>query len=302
MLFSRMELEADIWSLPLDGDQGVATGALQPVTSDHVLNDAPSLGLNAARMVYLSTRTGVSDVWVKDMKTGSENAITSFQHVAYRPVLSPDGNRVAYRTKINQQCAVVLHDLNRGSSQNMASGCFNIWDWSPDGASLLIYNTDTVVWAELWKINSGKHQPLLSRPRFSVFDAGFSGDGKWIAFSAGVTLPESEIFVAPFHGAAIKETEWIRVTSGGGSVSAWSHDANTLYFHSWRDGFHCIWAQKLNSAKRPLGDPYAIQHLHSASFGMYMLKPNAFHMSVTKDRLVFNLAKEKANLWITGAR
>ena len=55
-------------------------------------------------------------------------------------------------------------------------------------------------------------------------------------------------------------------------------------------------------AKRPVGDPYAIQHLHSAAFGMYIIRPNDFHMSATKDHLVFNLTKETANLWLTAKR
>jgi len=303
MLFSRMEKTADIWSLPLDSSRGGAAGALQRVTDDRVVINAPSLGVNAAKMVYLSNKTGLSDVWFKDLKSGGESAISAFQSVAFRPVLSSDENRVAYRTRINKQCAVVLHDLNQGSRRHAASGCFNIWDWSPDGASLLIYNpADPVVSAQLWNVESGQSQPLLSQPRFSVFDAGFSGDGKWIAFSAGVTLPESEIFVARFRGAAIERTDWIPITRGGGSLAAWSPDANLLYFHSRRDGFHCIWGQKLNSAKLPLGDPYAIQHLHSASFGIYITKPYEFHMSVTRDRLVLNLVKERANLWITGTQ
>ena len=107
------------------------------------------------------------------------------------------------------------------------------------------------------------------------------------------------MFVAPFRGAAIKEADWIPVSRGRGSLSAWSADSDTLYYHSDRDGFHCIWAQELNSAKHPVGDPYAIQHLHSVSFGMYVIRPNDFHMSATKDHLVFNLTKETANLWLT---
>jgi len=68
----------------------------------------------------------------------------------------------------------------------------------------------------------------------------------------GPTLAETEVFVAPFHGTAIKEPDWIPVTHGGGCLSAWSPDADALYFHSQRDGFHCIWAQQLNSAKHRL--------------------------------------------------
>ncbi len=300
ILFGTMQVTLDIWTLSLDGDRGKPSAAPQRITDDHALNQTPAVGVNTANMVYVSNKTGTRDIWVRDLKTGLEWALTAFNRVNYRPVLSPDENRVAYGTSIDKHCAIVLQDLDRGSRRDLASGCFNIWDWSPDGSSLLIFDpAEAVVSAQLLKLDSGQRQPLISRPNFSIFDASFSRDGKWIAFSAGSTLAEAEVFIAPFHGAAIKEADWIPVSRGRGSLSAWSADSDTLYYHSDRDGFHCIWAQELNSAKHPVGDPYAIQHLHSVSFGMYVIRPNDFHMSATKDHLVFNLTKETANLWLT---
>jgi Tol biopolymer transport system component len=300
IMFGSTRVTMDIWSLPLDGDRAQPTGALQRVTGDHAVNQTPAVGVNTARMVYVSNKTGARDVWVRDLKTGAQWALTAFHRVHHRPVLSPDENRVAYGTFIDNHCAIVLQDLGRGSHRNIAAGCFNLWDWSPDGSSLLVYDpAEAVVSAQLLKIESGQRQPLLSSPNLSVIDATFSRDGKWIAFSAGATLTEANVFVAPFHGAAIQEADWIPVTRGGGSLSAWSPDADTLYYQSDRDGFHCLWAQRLNSARRPIGDPYAIQHLHSASFGLYIIRPHDFHMSATKDRLVFNLTNETSHLWLT---
>jgi Tol biopolymer transport system component len=300
ILFGSMQVTMDIWSLSLDGDRK-PTDALQRVTDDHAVNQTPAVGVNTAKMVYVSNKTGTRDIWVHDLKTGAEWSLTAFHRVNYRPVLSPDENRVAYGTSIDNHCAIVLLDVDRRSRRDLASGCFNIWDWSPDGSSLLIYDPgEAVVSAQLWKIESGQRQPILSRPNLSVFDANFSPDGKWIAFSAGPVIGEADVFIAPFHGVGIKESEWIPVTRGGGSLSAWSADGDALYYHSQRDGFHCIWAQRVNSAKHPIGDPYAIQHLHAVSLGLYMIRPNDFHMSATKNHLVFNLTKETANLWLTG--
>jgi Tol biopolymer transport system component len=303
MLFGTMQVTLDIWTLSLDGVRGKPAGAPQRITDDHALNQTPAVGLNTANMVYVSNKTGTRDIWVHDLKTGLEWALTAYNRVNYRPVLSPDENRVAYGTAIDNHCAIVLQDLDRTSRRDLVTGCFNIWDWSPDGSSLLIIDpAEAAVSAQLLKLESGQRQPLISHPNFSVFDAGFSRDGKWIAFSAGSTLAESEVFIAPFHGAAIKEADWIPVSRGPGSLSAWSADGGTLYYHSNRDGFHCIWAQELDSAKHPVGDSYAIQHLHSVAFGMYIIRPNDFHMSATKDHLVFNLTKETANLWLTAKR
>jgi Tol biopolymer transport system component len=301
ILFGSMKVTIDIWSLPLEGLR--ATGSLQRVTDDHAVNQAPSIGASGARLIYISNRTGTRDLWVNDLKTGASWAVTAFHSVSHRPVLSADENRVAFQTVVDNHCAVVLENLNQHTRRNLSSLCFNVWDWSPDGSSLLIYDpAEATVSAQLLKTDSGQRQPLISRPGFNVYDAGFARDGKWIAFTAGATIAGAEVFVAPFRGAAIQVSEWIPITHGGGSLSAWSPDSSALYFHSARDGFHCIWAQPLNGAKRAIGDPVAIVHLHQASPGMYMIRPNDFHMSATKDRLVFNLMQETANLWITDRR
>jgi Tol biopolymer transport system component len=303
ILFGSMRVTIDIWSLPLDGLGAKAPGSLQRVTDDHAVNQAPSLGANGAKMIYISNKTGARDLWVNDQKTGTSWAVTAFHSVSNRPVLSADENRVAYQTRVDNHCAVVLENLSQRTRRNLSSSCVNIWDWSPDGSSLLVCDpAEAVVSAQLLKTDSGQRQPLLSRAGFNMIDASFSRDGKWIAFTAGPTVAAAEVFVAPFHGAAIQESEWIPISRGGGSLSAWSPDSSALYFHSARDGFHCIWAQQLNGAKRPIGDAVAILHLHQASPGMYMIRPSDFHMSVSKDRLVLNLMQETANLWITGKR
>jgi hypothetical protein len=47
-----------------------------------------------------------------------------------------------------------------------------------------------------------------------------------------------------------------------------SSDNNTLYFISNRDGFYCLWAQRLDSStKKARGDAFAIEHFHHAQAG-----------------------------------
>jgi Tol biopolymer transport system component len=131
LLFGTMDVTLDIWSLSLDGDRGKPAGAPQRITDDHALNQTPAVGLSTANMVYVSNKTGTRDIWVHDLKTGLEWALTAYNRVNYRPVLSPDENRVAYGTAIDNHCAIVLQDLDRGGRRDLVTGCFNIWDWSP---------------------------------------------------------------------------------------------------------------------------------------------------------------------------
>jgi TolB protein len=50
------------------------------------------------KLVFNSTRSGHPDVWIKDMITGKETALTDDPLNEDRTLLSPDGSKVAYQT------------------------------------------------------------------------------------------------------------------------------------------------------------------------------------------------------------
>jgi eukaryotic-like serine/threonine-protein kinase len=301
LIFTRMRVAEDVWSLPVDANRGVATGSLKQVTDDQGINQTPTVTADGSKLAYVSDKTGMRDIWVRDPKTGVEEAITAFSDVGVRPVLSVDGNRLAYPITRNGKCEVLVTDLKRSSQASTLNGCANIWGWSHDGSDMIVYTpAASVRSADILKPGSGERRPLLAHSSVSFFDADFSPDGRWITFTAGLSAASAQIYVAPFRGAAIHESEWIPITREGGGFSAWSPDGSVLYFQSSRDGYPCIWSQKLDGGKRPVGAAVAVLHLHSASFGMHLMKPDDFHMSVAKNRVVLNLVKETANLWVTG--
>jgi Tol biopolymer transport system component len=175
-----------------------------------------------------------------------------------------------------------------------------VWGWAPDAQSLAIYGPEERARSvDIYDIRSQQRRPLLSHSSFAFFDAATSPNGGWIAFTAGPFATNTQIYIAPVRATPVRESDWIPVTRDGGSFSAWSPDNGVLYFHSRRDGFSCIWSQKLDAAKRPDGAAQAVQHFHSVSFGAYLMNPSDFHMSVAKDRMVLNLMRQTANLWIT---
>ena len=147
------------------------------------------------------------------------------------------------------------------------------------------------------KISSGDRQMVLSHPSSNLFGARFSPDARWIAFAAGATSSRSRVYVAPLRSSPPPEREWIAVEQEGSGDPVWSPDGNVLYFRSKRDGYHCIWAQKLAANKAPAGEPIGILHLHSAGLGINFMKATDLGIAVTRDRLTLNLAKTAGSLW-----
>jgi Tol biopolymer transport system component len=303
LMFSRMRAAENVWSLPVDADHGTARGELRQITFGDSIAQSPSISPDGTKLVYISDKTGIRDIWLRNPATGAEESITAFNPIGYRPALAFHGNRVVYPTSQDGRCAVLVKDLSMTAKASPLPGCFNVWDWSADGSSMLVYTpADRVQAVDSFSPASGQRAPLLSHSSVSFYDAAFSPDGRWITFTAGLSPQNIQTYVAPFRGTSIRESEWIGITREGGGFGAWSPNGDLLYFHSNRDGFPCVWSQRLDAGKHPAGPATPVMHFHAISLGTYLMRPSDFRMSVSKDQLVLNLIKQTANLWVTKSR
>jgi len=113
----------------------------------------------------------------------------------------------------------------------------------------------------------------------------------------------AQILIAPVrHGTAGGEAEWIAVTDGRYSDDKpqFSADGNTLYFTSTRDGYLCIWAQRLDSGtKHPLGPAFAYEHFHNAQGRTGAYDQKRSELSVARDKILVNLPDEHSDIWMT---
>ena len=71
-----------------------------------------------------------------------------------------------------------------------------------------------------------------------------------------------------------------------------------IYNISERDGFRCVWAQRVNPVtKRPLGDPFAVFHSHNARLSLGTGTDVTFS-DVGPDKIVFNMSERTGNIWM----
>jgi hypothetical protein len=73
-----------------------------------------------------------------------------------------------------------------------------------------------------------------------------------------------------------------------------------LYFLSERDGFRCIWAQRLHSStKQPLGPLLPVYHFHSPRRSLLNVGDSGVvGLGVARDKLVFTLGERTGNIWM----
>jgi hypothetical protein len=68
---------------------------------------------------------------------------------------------------------------------------------------------------------------------------------------------------------------------------------------SERDGFRCVWAQRLERTMRqPAGPAFPVYHAHSARRSLQRLALSGLELSVALDKIAFNLVERTGNIWL----
>ena len=309
MVYSDLRPNVDVWTVPVDANQGAVTGPMQPVTENISFDGYPAISADGEKLAFISARSGNRDVWTRDLKTGKEVSATATPFQELQPILSADGSKIFYWVNEDQQRPVYQANFSGGVPTKLCDGCGTPTDVF-EGYLLLEPLGGPPAFAII-ELATNRIANLLesTKPNQIPFAGRFSPDGRWIAFHATTERPAEarQIFVAPFRGwpgeSAPSRADWIPITDGKemDRQSYWSPDGNLLYFLSDRDGFRCIWAQPLDAAtKRPNGEAKSVHHFHGARRSLRGVgsRASAIQMSVARDQLVFALGELTGNIWM----
>jgi Tol biopolymer transport system component len=301
LVFATTDERLNLWTLPMDARNGKTTGLPQPLTQSAAGNARPSLSADGRKLVFESARSGNVDVWIRDMATGAERALTATPWNETHPAITADGSKVVYASAAGAKPEIYVQSTAGGVAEKICEDCGTPMGWSPDGRSIFYYYWQTASrYGSI--IQASRERSDLIHHQYNLHMMRYFPDGKWLTFHMPVVLTEgrSALFIAPFRdGVVAGEEEWIRITDGAGiDATPWSSpDGSILYFLSKRDGFQCIWAQRLDSRiKRPLGTPFAVAHFHGAR---YRLQEPGFGPGIGADKLVFTMSDTTGNIWMT---
>ena len=309
LVFASLVTNSDIWSLPIAANRGKALGELRAVVQSAAADVHPSLSNDGQKLAFNSTQSGHSEVWLKDMKTGKETALTGNPLKKGRVLLSPDGSKVAFVAFDGEKANIYsvassggpLQKLCENPNLRLIEECGSLLNWSPSGRELL-YHWGEPIRFGLIDVLSGERRTVLQHSTYELLRGIVSPDERWIAFHVALSQNRSSVFVAPLRQVPAPESDWIRVTEGSGMDywPFWSPDGRLLYFLSHRDGFRCIWAQPLNlETKHPVGSPISVLHIHSARRSLLNWRSSGeMGMSLTPDALVFSMLEITGNIWM----
>ncbi|HKE26268.1 MAG TPA: winged helix-turn-helix domain-containing protein [Bryobacteraceae bacterium] len=294
LAFAGLSLHVNLWSIPVDLNQGKATGSLRRLTQGLVFDAQPSVCPEGGRVVFNSTRSGSArpGIWSRDLESGRETLIVQGDAGPFHPQISTDCSRVAY----TQDDGDYLVPATGGPPQRICSDCSMVWGWSQEQKRILFSKRERPS-IHLLDLSSKEDRVFVRSSDERLFQARLSPDERWVIF-----LRETEgLWMAPVrNGSAASEREWSRFTESNVQADKprWSSDGKIVYYTADRDGFWCLWAQRVDPAtKRPMGLPLAVYHFHSARLSMANAARGEQEISVGKDMIVLNLGELTGNVW-----
>jgi eukaryotic-like serine/threonine-protein kinase len=312
LVFASLSRIASVWSLPADADTGSITGELKKISAadsefmPSVSMNGETVALTAVRSRQgalasgaLSQEAGQLETRVRNLASGAETAVHGPDGPQWRPQISHDGRVVAWT--LGKPGAIFAESLSQKTPRLIIPGRNGfVWDWSPDNKRILFNRFDPPGQRlYLADLETGRERPFAERPGFTLFQAQFSPDGQAVALLG--CRGDCQIFIAPVendHAAAWKNWVAIDHVSNWDDKPRWSPSGDLLYFVSDRDGYLCLWAQRIDRrTKKPSGRPFAVYHLHTARLSMSNLDTGALEIAVAKNRILLGLGEFTGNVW-----
>ena len=169
------------------------------------------------------------NIWIHELTQGLATTRLTFDpSFDGDPIWSPDGKQILFFSSRRGGFRLYLKNADgSGSEEEVADlgtvGQGNAWDWSRNGKYVLVRKANEL-WSLSWPERVAK--PLL-QATWTVQNAQFSPDGRWIAYASNET-GSMEIYVSPFPSINGK---W-QVSNGGGQEPRWRQDGTELFYLS----------------------------------------------------------------------
>lgn len=158
------------------GDLWVATdGKLTQLTHDPAVQFDPAWSPDGRQLAYVSDKSGTMELWVRDLRAGTDRALTTQAGGAGLPAWTPDGTEIVYQVQRGLGTEIQAVTVATGAVRTVKTGLFlpSRVTFSPDGQLLAV--------AALHPF-SGRYRE--GRNEILLFDRNGKGD-RWVVLPSG---------------------------------------------------------------------------------------------------------------------
>lgn len=217
----------------------LSDGKSAKLTDGRYFDSDPDFSPDGKKLIYASDRTGVAQLWIRDLGTGSEELYAPAPHAQITPRFSPDGTRVAYLDHDGQMWVADRQERRQVTPTLFQPGRPT---WSKDGNTVALAavkpfsrrfreGTSQILSVDLVSGELRYTEPMPLRSIATRGDDGpvWSPDGRHIAF-----VVESVAWVVPVDGKGNFLGEPRQVTREVTDSLAWHGSEALVYLNNGR--------------------------------------------------------------------
>jgi hypothetical protein len=303
LAFLSCRADANLWSVALDAASGIARGPLLRMTRGPFPLGFLSVTNDFHTLAYFSYRPGHGEVFLRDLKTGSEKVLGhgAAGEKGY-PAISPSGRLLAYGVRMpggeRALRPIFIVCLPEGTSRSLGDDCRGRPREWVDERRLIIERFARLNSIALIDTETGDQQELLESAERSVRNPRLSPDRRWIGFDASRPGEPAAVFVSPFREQPIPESDWM-VVDRSASHPFWSADGRFLYYTPTGTNplvRNAVQARHFASGSGLVeGEPIAVYASHEMVMPAYLPGTAAI---ATRDQIILVLGDFRGDIWL----
>ncbi len=294
--FESTDSVESVFRLTLDVAAGKSLNRIESLADDWGFTaHRGSASRDGRWLAYPKHRPDHSELWLKDLATGTARHLTTTALSELNPAISADGTQVAYTVVENNRVTGYVMPATGGAPRRVCDDC-RVSSWLSDARRVLALFPDSQPAVRIVDVTTQITTPVFSGA--AVNRAFPTADDRWLVVGGAdvawiIPLAPGTSPATPQDALTI---DFPMTDVATGRIAGWSADGRVLYSLLGLDGFRCLYAQRIDLEHRTVaGPPSVVHHFHDPA---RLWGSTPMSNAITDDGFFFDQLARSGGIWL----